>query len=202
MTQYREIVPKEWQRWGKDFVLHGEKKNGTSPDFLSGLAEGNSRPFFRLVKDYGPRGLALMLADEEILGHVEKCWVESILGDEARRENLKKIGEELARVGKRGRKKELLPEEIREKGRTRKQTYDARVDYALEKIDQITESEYGSAFRKDPRKYSSGASARKLREQIQENVLARFLNSADAAERKAADKKRDEQKRESSQDIR
>jgi hypothetical protein len=77
--QYQERVRRAW-RWGKDFVLHGQpKEEKPQPKFLNGLAEGNPEPFFHFVKHYGPRGLSFMLANEEILGHIEGWWIESIL---------------------------------------------------------------------------------------------------------------------------
>jgi hypothetical protein len=104
IEHYREIVSHEWHSQGKNSVLHG-------------LAEGNPRSFFRFEHDYGPRGLALLLTDEEILEHVESWWIESILGDKACRQNSSRIGEELARAGSRGAKKKFPPEEATQRKR-------------------------------------------------------------------------------------
>jgi hypothetical protein len=105
IAHYRDLVAHAWHAHGKESVMHG-------------LAEGNLRPFFRFADDYGPRGLALMLADEEILAHTERWWIGSLLGDAAPRQHLSRIGDALARAGARGSTPKYLPGERTQRKKT------------------------------------------------------------------------------------
>ena len=96
----------------------------------------------------------------------------------------------------------MLPEEIKEDSLKRKRKYDVRVDSAEKKIRQAIEREYDGAFKERSKMNSSRIHARKLREQIKDDVLARFSNSSDTAERRAAKKIKSEQKRGHSQHVR
>jgi len=72
LKQHQELIRKAWSR-SKDFVLHGQKKEDKPHEnHLSGLAEGNAYPFLHFVEHYGPRGLGLLLTDEDILKYVEQ----------------------------------------------------------------------------------------------------------------------------------
>lgn len=94
----RDRTPRAWLEWGRKYVLTGFKTEDVEP-------------FFHLVRHYGPRGLSLMLREEEILQYVESWWVGSLLGDKKSRRHLQRIGEELARAAARGNIPKLMKEE-------------------------------------------------------------------------------------------
>jgi hypothetical protein len=116
IQKFRDTAPQAW---------HTNREG-----VICGLTEGYPEPFFHVVQDYGPRGLAFMLADKEILKRIEGWWVESIQGNRVSHQNMARIGKELGRAGSKGRKRQYLPEEAKqnkkEQDKEAKQRFRAR----------------------------------------------------------------------------
>lgn len=64
---------------------------------LSGLQLGNLQPFFSSLEYYGPRFLAWLLTEEEILERLESWWWNKRADSEAK-EHLRQLGEALAKT--------------------------------------------------------------------------------------------------------
>jgi len=149
---------------------------------------GDVAPLIRHARTYGPL-LFIDLADEGVNNlpwMLVELYVSALSGHRAARKNYQTLLKALGTMWRGNYAKRpgfaAQEQDDREISKKKKRRHDARDRAAKEKISQVMHAEYEKATKtRNPH-----ADHRRLRSQIKDDVLARFLNSPDAAERRAA----------------